>query len=169
MQKALQSGARSTFYVQLKTKATGLFFHRCWQRPDQFDLLNQLLKTEGGLKAVPGEADSLLQNRRLNPQQAKVAERGHTAQLSLSKQSFGAVFITLGHQAIEPRMLSVTGLDNDLSHFVRAAGPACDLHYCLYHLFLATKIWAEQANVGIQNCHQCDVGKMVSLGQHLGA
>ena len=125
LQKALQSGARSTFYVQLKTKAAGLFFHRCWQRPDQFDLLNQLLKTEGGLKAVPGEADSLLQDRRLNPQQAKVIERGHSAQLSFFQQSFGALLIALGHQAIEPRMLSVPGLDNDLSCFVaRPARPA---------------------------------------------
>ena len=92
----------------------------------------------------------------------------HAAQLSFLKQRSGALLIALGHKAIEPRMLSVPGLDNDLSCFVSPAGPASDLHDCLDHLFLAAKVGAEQANIGIQNSHQRDVREMMTLGQHLG-
>ena len=123
---------------------------------------------ESGFKALSGEADPLLRDRRLNPQQAEVRERRHVAQLSFLKQRLGTLLIALGHQAIELRMLSVPGLDNDLSCFVCAAGPASDLHDCLDHLLLAPKVGAEQANVGIQNSHQRDVREMVTLGQHLG-
>lgn len=155
--------------MQLKTEATCFSFHRGRERPDQFDLLFLLLKTEGGLKALPGEADPLLRDSRLNPQQAEVRERRHAAQLSFLKQRPGALLVALGHQAIEPRMLSVPGLDDDLSCFVCAAGPASDLHDCLDHLFLAPKVGAEQANVGIQNSHQRDIREMVTLGEHLCA
>ena len=54
------------------------------------------------------------------------------------------------------------------SPFLSPRRPASDLHDCLDHLFLAPKVGAEQANIGIQNSHQRDVREMMTLGQHLG-
>src|SRR5690606_8633101 len=48
-------------------------------------------------------------------------------------------------------------------------GPACDLYDQLCSPFSSTEIHTEQTGVDIQNRHQRDIRKMVSVGKHLGA
>src|SRR5690606_4228736 len=50
-----------------------------------------------------------------------------------------------------------------------ASGPACDLYDQLCSPFSSTEVHTQQTGINIQNRHQRDIGKMVSLGQHLGA
>src|SRR5690606_38338696 len=50
-----------------------------------------------------------------------------------------------------------------------ASGPACNLNDQLCSTFGGTEVHTQQTGINIQNRHQRDIGKMVSLGQHLGA
>ena len=61
------------------------------------------------------------------------------------------------------------GLDEHAPGSLAAAGPAGDLHQQLRHAFGGAEVDAEQSAVRIQNAHQRDIGKMMTLGEHLSA
>ena len=61
----------------------------------------------------------------------------------------------------------LSGLDEDASGVLATAGPAGDLHQQLRHAFGGTEVRAEQSAVRVQNPHQGDIGKMMTLGEHL--
>ncbi len=66
-------------------------------------------------------------------------------------------------------MAGLAGLDQHASTALTATRPPRNLDNQLGEVFGAPEVAAEQAAVGIEDADQGDAGKIVPLGQHLGA
>ena len=66
-------------------------------------------------------------------------------------------------------MIRLVGLDYDPAWFFSPTGPAADLAEQLKGSFPGPEIRHAQAAVSPDNSHQSHVGKMMALGNHLGA
>ena len=66
-------------------------------------------------------------------------------------------------------VVGVVGLNDDRARFLGAAGTAGDLEDQLRHALRRPESRCRTTLVGIDDPHQGHLGKVVALGQHLGA
>src|SRR5690554_6292270 len=81
----------------------------------------------------------------------------------------GESVVALIDQGLQALMGGVAGLNQYFAGHVAAPGAACHLRQQLRHEFLAPKIGAEQAAVGVQHTCQRYGREVMAFGDHLGA
>ncbi len=102
-------------------------------------------------------------------QQGQSCEGWPAGDLAFRERLVGDLAITAFHQRVPKFVLGKCGLNENLTGAAFTSGSSSDLNDRLGHALSAAKIGAEQALIGINNSHQRQIRKVMSLGEHLCA
>jgi hypothetical protein len=123
-------------------------------------------------RGLPGQAQPAqggLPGVRFDPQQGLMGEGGQTGLPAFPQRGGGKGRVALPAQGLEQGVIRMMGLEHHPPGPLRPAGAAGDLDHQLGHALRGPEVGAIEAVVRIQDADQGDAGKVVTLGQHLGA
>ncbi len=119
----------------------------------------------GGVEVGQG----LVQGRRLGAQHGLEGVGRKAGTAALGQLHLGEAHVVVVLQGPVQGMVRVAGLDQHLPRQPGAAAAAAHLHELGEQALRRPEVGGEQGGVGVEHTHQGEAGKVVALGQHLGA
>ena len=151
--------------------ATGASFHRRRYRTEQLHLGQSEIDRQA-LGDVIGRLKEILHlilAMGVGTQQRQIGEGRQAGGAALLQGLAGKGRIAFLGQLHHERMIGQMGLDQHLARFLGAPGTAGHLDDLLGHALAGAEVGGKQPAVGVQHGDQGHLGKVVALGEHLGA